>query len=71
MYKEIQERKLRIQIENKMEEKQAAFRKGRQTQDYISVVIKVIESAIEHGKSLYLIFIDLKPAFDTVNRNKM
>lgn len=64
MYTGILERKLRIQIENKMEEEQAVFKKERQT-----VVKKVIEKAIEQGKELYLIFIDPKAAFDTVNSN--
>lgn len=71
MYTKIIENKLRNEVATKLEEEQAAYMKGKQTQDHISIVRKVIESATEQGKELYLVFVDLKAAFDTVPRGKL
>lgn len=71
IYTRIIERRLRNEIENKMEEEQAAFRKNRQTNDHICVVREVIGKMIEKGRSLYLTFLDLKAAFDNVSRDIM
>lgn len=71
MYTKIVEKKLRKEVEGKLEEEQAAYNRGKQTQDHISIVRKVIERANEQGKELYLVFVDLKAAFDTVSREKL
>ncbi len=49
-------------------EQQAGFRKGRGTTDQIFCVRQIIEKHLEHGKALYMAFIDLKKAYDSVSR---
>lgn len=68
IYSKIVEKRLRTQIENKLEEEQAAFRPNRQTQDHIYSLRIMIEKAIERNKTLYLSFLDLRAAFDKVPR---
>lgn len=71
MYTKIIEGRLRGEMEGKMEKEQAAYMKGKQTQDHISIVRKIIERAKEQGKELCIAFVDLKAAFDTVPRDKL
>lgn len=66
IYTRIVEKRLRNETENKLEEEQTAFRPGRQTQDYIYTVRAIIEKLLEKKKDIYLLFLDLKGAFDQV-----
>ena len=66
VFSDIMEKRLRKQIENQLEEEQAAYRRERQTQDHIFTIRTVIEKAIAINKPLYMSFLDLKSAFDTV-----
>jgi hypothetical protein len=66
VFSDIMEKRLRKQIENQLEEEQGAYRKGRQTQDHIFTIRTVIEKAKTINKPLYMSFLDLKSAFDTV-----
>ncbi len=50
-------------------EQQAGFRKGRGTTDQIFCVREMIERHIEHHDPLYMAFIDLKKAYDSVSRS--
>ena len=48
-------------------ESQCGFRTGRSIIDMIFSLTQLQEKCIEQHKDLYLIFIDLTKAFDTVN----
>lgn len=71
LYTKILEKRLRQCLEQSLEEEQAAFRPERQTNDNIFIVRNLIERTIEKGEEMFLIFIDLKSAFDTVIRREV
>ena len=49
-------------------ESQCGFRKDRCTNDTIFTIRQIQEKCIEQQMSLYMVFIDLTKAFDTINR---
>ena len=67
MAKIIHERLARI-AESVLTESQCGFRRNRSTIDMIFSLRQVQEKAIEQYRDLYIIFIDFRKAFDTVNR---
>ena len=73
LYTEILRNRLIKEVEDKgiLPENQVGFRRGRATMNNIFVLEHLIQMAKERKKKLYAIFIDLKAAFDTVNRNKL
>ena len=50
---------------------QSGFRKGRGCLDMIFVARQLMEKAREHGDSLYVMFVDLKKAYDSVPREAL
>ena len=54
--------------ENTLSESQCGFRPGRGTSDMIFVARQLQEKSREQNQPLYMIFLDLTKAFDTVNR---
>ena len=52
-------------------EAQGGFREGRGTTDSIFVLTSLIQHFLNHGKSLYVAFIDLSKAFDYVVRENL
>ena len=52
-------------------EGQVGFRKKRATTDNTYILNHVTQKAIAEGRKIYIIFVDLKAAFDTVNRDKL
>ena len=68
LYTSILEKRLRKQIENKFSEEQSGFRPSKQTQDHIFTIRTIAEKAINRQRNLYLAFLDLKAAFDTVSK---
>lgn len=48
---------------------QCGFRKNRSTVDMIFTLKQIQEKCVEQNKDLYIVFIDLKKAFDTVPRD--
>ena len=48
---------------------QNGFRSGRSCAEYIFTVNSIVENNISTGKSVYACFIDLRKAFDLVNKN--
>ena len=68
---------LREKLEKEMErcdcipEGQAGFRKGRTTMENIYILNHLGQRAIKRKKRLYVTFVDLKAAFDTVCREKL
>ena len=71
VYTRIVEERLRSAIEDELDDSQAAFRTGRQTGDNIFVVRNIIERKIEEDEELFLTFIDLRAAFDTIEREQI
>ena len=65
---------IRMRLVKEVEEKtilpdgQAGFRKGRATVDNIYILEHLIQLAKERKEELYAMFVDLKAAFDTVDR---
>ena len=54
IYTRILERRLRSVVDEDMEEEQAAFRTGRQTQDHIYTIRTAMEKNIERNKTVHL-----------------
>ena len=71
LYTRIREKRLRIEIETRMEEEQAAFRPNRQTQDHIFSIRCYAEKALDKNKSVYLALLDLTSAFDIVPKQEI
>lgn len=71
MYTHILEKRLRRIVERHLEEEQAGFRPGRQTQDNIFVIRNILEKSWDRNKNTYLAFLDLKAAFDSVPRQEI
>ena len=63
--------RLQAIIEPQLMEAQCGFRKGRGTVDQLWVVRQVVERATEYRTPLYLCFVDLTKAYDSVNRQAM
>lgn len=66
-YERILEKRLRAVIENRLEEPQCGFRKGRGVQDHIFTLKQLIEKNVE--RNVFVAFIDLEKAFDSIPRN--
>ena len=51
-------------------EEQAGLRRKRSTMDSIYILDHIVQRKLEEGERIYAVFVDLKAAFDTVNRRK-
>lgn len=71
IYTSILERRLRPIVEHQIGEEQAGFRPGRQTQDHIFSIRNVLQKSWDRDKNMYLAFLDLKSAFDSVPREEI
>jgi hypothetical protein len=63
--------KLKIIPEEKIEEEQFGFRKGRSCIDAIFVIKLLMEKRKEFNCPLYMLFLDYEKAYDRVNRQKL
>ena len=64
--------KTRIQVNNKICENQAGFRPGYSTIDNCFILRSMIDHALsKRGGRLYCCFVDLRKAFDSVNRTAL
>lgn len=54
--------------EQVLPESQCGFRKERSTADMVFVARQLQEKSVEQHQNLYMVFVDLAKAFDTVNR---
>ena len=71
VYERILEKRLRRIIESQLDESQSGFRKGRSTHDHIFTLKQLIEKRHRQNKALYLGFIDIQKAFDSVQRGRV
>ena len=71
LYERILERRARIIIEPQLGEWQHGFRSNRGTTDMIFSIRQLMEKAWEFDNKLYMIFIDLHKAFDSVPRKRL
>lgn len=66
IYESVLEMKLKVEIENQLEDSQCGFRRGRGTQDHIFVIKQLIEKFT--AEKIFVVFIDIEKAFDSVPR---
>ena len=66
----VQER-LQIVAEEELPESQCGFRKGRGCSDMVFTVRQLVEKSWEHRTKSFLVFIDLKKAYDSVPREAL
>ncbi|XP_033360692.1 uncharacterized protein LOC117239310 [Bombus vosnesenskii] len=72
IYAEILDERLKAEIETKLEESQFGFKKGRGVTDAVFVINHIIDKQLNREKeTLYACFVDLKAAFDWLNREKL
>lgn len=73
LYTEVIRRRLVSEIEEKgiLPDGQAGFRKGRATMDNIYILNHLIQRTKGRGHRLYTLFVDLKAAFDLVDRDTL
>jgi len=58
-------------IKEIIEEYQTGFMLGKSTLDQIHIVKQVVEKSHEYNKDIYLLFVDFKAAYDSINRDKL
>uniref|UniRef100_A0A8D8RWT4 Craniofacial development protein 2 n=1 Tax=Cacopsylla melanoneura TaxID=428564 RepID=A0A8D8RWT4_9HEMI len=71
LYERIIERKIRRVIEPKMKEEQYGFRPGRSTVDLSFALRQLMEKNYEYSNNLWIGFLDMKKAFDSIIRDKV
>lgn len=57
--------------EKRLTENQAGFRRGRNTSDQLVMLKEVIEQNNDAGKDVFTCFLDIRKAYDTVNRRTL
>jgi len=67
----IVQNRLQAIAEGLLPDSQCGFRKGRGCTDMIFVARQLMEKTREHGDSLFLLFVDLKKAYDSVPRDAL
>lgn len=60
-----------MSLEDQLDEAQSGFRKDRSTQDHIITIKQMIEKTRVTKTEIYLAFLDLEKAFDTVSQNEI
>src|SRR3978361_562280 len=71
VYERILEGRLRKTLNRQLEESQRGFGKGRSTRDHIFTLKQIIEKKQLQGTNLYMAFVDIHKAFDSVPRRKI
>ena len=60
--------RLQLVVEGTVSDSQCGFRAGRGCVDMIFCVRQLVEKATEHSIKLFLLFVDLRKAYDSVPR---
>ena len=63
--------RLQNAAEDILPDSQCGFRQGRGCTDMIFVARQLVEKTLEHDYSLYILFVDLRKAYDSVPRNAL
>ena len=63
--------RLKKMTENVLGDYQCGFHKNRSTSDQIFIIRQMIEKHYEHNQDLYMLFVDFKQAFDSIDRYKL
>lgn len=63
--------KLKPYIKKVIGDYQAGFMAGKSTLDQVHVINQIIEKNHEFDKYIYLLFVDFKAAYDSVNRERI
>ena len=71
IYERILEKRLRMEVEDKIGKWQHGFRPGKSTTDLIFYMKMLTEKIIEWNEKAYAAFIDLEKAFDRINRKRL
>lgn len=69
IYERIIDRRMRLEVDNMLNEEQYGFRWGRSTIDPIFVLRQAMEKSWEFGKRMSMVFLDIEKAYDSVPRN--
>lgn len=60
-----------VDVNQKLSEFQAGFRKGYSTVDNIFVLTSIAQTKLDQRKNLFAFFVDFRAAFDTINRSAL
>ena len=71
LFSNIIQQRLQTVAEKVLPDSQCGFRSGRGCIDIIFCASKLVEKAIEHHTRIYLLFIDLRKAYDSVPREAL
>ena len=63
--------RLQLVVEEVVSDTQCGFRTGRGCVDMIFCVRQLVEKAIEHNTKIFLLFVDLRKAYDSVPRQAL
>jgi sorting nexin-29 len=59
---------LKVYTDEIIGEYQGGFRKGRSTTDHVFTLVQILEKAHKYNISLHQLYIDIKQAFDSIDR---
>jgi len=60
--------KLKVELDKRLRDGQAVFRKERSCTDQIATLRIIVEQSLEWNSPVYATFVDYKKAFDSVGR---
>ena len=63
--------RMKIEVDQKLRDEQAGFRKDRSCVDQIATLRNIIEQSLEWNSPLYVTFVDFEKAFDSVDRESL
>ena len=66
VFARILQQRLQTVAESELAESQCGFRKGRRCTDMVFCARQLVEKTQEHKKQLYVVFVDLRKAYDSV-----
>lgn len=62
-------KRLEIYAKDIIGEYQCGFTRGKSTTDQIFIIRQIMEKYYEHDKDLFMVFVDFKQAYDSINRH--
>ena len=71
LYERVLERRLRLVVEERLNDCQHGFRPNRSTVDLIFALRQLVEKSWEFNSPIYILALDLEKAFDRVPRQKL